>query len=199
MRPHVLYFTYMHAPPRSSSTNFRLEEQLAKTNLAAENSRGARTLTPKRGRSPSRSPDHNRNNRFSASRTTRRSRERRPQAISPQRDTKRRRTNKSMTEAQQSFQSGARGTEALSACTICLGRHPHDVYNCSATNLWDGTPARCQKNDKGRLINPTGNIICSDWQKPNSCAATTHDSRHECSGCGKQTHGAQRCPRAQKA
>lgn len=98
----------------------------------------------------------------------------------------------------QSFRTGASQSNALAACTLCLGRHRHDISACTATTLWDGSPARCRRNEKGRLVNPNGFVICNDWQRPNGCSETTHDSRHECSGCGKPDHGAQRCPRAQK-
>jgi hypothetical protein len=48
-------------------------------------------------------------------------------------------------------------------------------------------------------LNPAGTVLCSDWQRVLGCSVTTHDSKHECSGCGKPTHGAQKCPRAQEA
>lgn len=96
-----------------------------------------------------------------------------------------------------SFQAGTSSTP-LSACAICLGRHRHDVYKCSADALWDASKARCRRNDNGRLVNPNGITICSDWQRIAGCASTAHDSRHECSGCGKSDHGAQTCPRGQK-
>ena len=193
-----------HFAPRVWLT-FRLEEQLAKTTLAAENARGPRAYGSKRGRSPSLSPEsRGRQNRQYTNRSTRRGRRspstaRQPKSDSPPRDTKRRRTMKSTADTQQSFRAGAGGNGVLSACTICLGRHPHDVYNCTSATLWDSSPARCQRNGQGRLVNPAGSILCSDWQRPNGCPSTSHDSRHECSGCGKQTHGAQNCPRAQKA
>ncbi|KAF8154173.1 hypothetical protein B0H34DRAFT_662306, partial [Crassisporium funariophilum] len=115
----------------------------------------------------------------------------------PPRETKKRR----LIEAAPSFfQPGAATTSALSACTICLGRNPHNVFSCSAETLWDGvTPAHCSKNDKGRLLNPAGTTLCSDWQRKAGCSSSSHDSKHECSGCGKPTHGAQTCPRGQKA
>ena len=98
------------------------------------------------------------------------------------------------------FRSGAASSTTLSACTICLGRHPHSIRTCEATTLWDGkTPTHCHKNSAGHPVNPKGTVLCSDWQRPNSCSSTTHDSKHECSGCGKSDHGAQRCPRADKA
>ncbi|TEB23453.1 hypothetical protein FA13DRAFT_1571991, partial [Coprinellus micaceus] len=49
-----------------------------------------------------------------------------------------------------------------------------------------------------RLQDPNGKILCFDWQRAVGCKSTTHDSKHECSGCGEKDHGAQKCPRAQK-
>ncbi|KAF6763338.1 hypothetical protein DFP72DRAFT_801537, partial [Ephemerocybe angulata] len=86
-----------------------------------------------------------------------------------------------------------------SACTLCLGRFPHNVYTCTSKTLWDGSPARCRKNEKNRLQDPTGKILCSNWQTENGCSDSTHDDKHECSGCGKKDHGAQGCPRGEKA
>ena len=178
---------------------------MAKATLVTDSTRGSRAHGSKRGRSPSPSPEpRGQSGRHHTSRPARRgrhspNRSNRDRLSPPPRDTKRRRTTKSTSDTQQSFQTGAAGNGALSACTICLGRHPHDIFNCASATLWDGTPTRCQKNSQGRLVNPAGAILCSDWQRPNGCSSTTHDSRHECSGCGKPAHGAQSCPRAQKA
>ncbi|TEB24861.1 hypothetical protein FA13DRAFT_1638192, partial [Coprinellus micaceus] len=85
-------------------------------------------------------------------------------------------------------------------CTICLGRHRHDIFQCSSKLLWDGTtPAYSRKVDNGHPQDPNGKVLCSDWQRPSGCKSTTHDTKHECSGCGEKDHGAQTCPRAQKA
>lgn len=190
---------------RRTTGVLRLEEQMAKTNLVSDSPRTSRAQGTKRGRSRSSSPEpRGQSSRHRANRSARR-RHHSPEAqrqnrlSPPPKDAKRRRTAKSASDAQQSFQTGAAGDGALSACTICLGRHPHDVFKCASCSLWDGTPARCQKNAQGRIVNPAGNILCSDWQRPNGCSSSAHDSRHECSGCGKPTHGAQNCPRAQKA
>ena len=178
---------------------------MAKATLATDNTRGSRAHGSKRGRSPSPSPEpRGQSGRHHTSRPARRgrhspNRSNRDRLSPPPRDTKRRRTIKSTSDTQQSFQTGAAGNGALSACTICLGRHPHNIFNCVSATLWDGTPAHCQKNSQGQLVNPAGGILCSNWQRPNGCSATTHDSRHECSRCGKPAHGAQSCPRAQKA
>ena len=204
-------FTYAYCLPLHTLlrspylADTRLEEQLSKATLGADNTRSSRTHGQKCGRSSLPSPEpRGRLNRHLANRSARQaccspSPARHSRQASPHRDTKRRRTAKPGAEPQQFFQAGAVGNGALSACTICLGHRPHDVYNCASTTLWDGAPACCQKNGQGCLVNPAGNILCSNWQWPNGCPATTHDSRHECSGCGKLTHGAQGCPRAQKA
>ena len=98
----------------------------------------------------------------------------------------------------QVFRTGA-ASSTLPACTICLGRFPHSVFNCKATTLWDkSTPAYCYKNQSGRLVNSKGSVLCSDWQRLTGCDISSHGSRHECSGCGKHDHGAQECPQAEK-
>ena len=96
------------------------------------------------------------------------------------------------------FQPGA-AAPALSACTLCLGRHRHDIARCNAVQFWDHSAARCRRNEGGRLVNPSGTTLCSDWQLPRGCANSSHPDRHECSGCGNKAHGAQSCPRSQKA
>lgn len=83
-------------------------------------------------------------------------------------------------------------------CALCLAIDPHDSRKCRSENLWDGSKARCRKNDEGRLITPAGTTLCSDWNSRRGCTTSTHEQRHECSGCGNKEHGAQRCPRAQK-
>lgn len=95
------------------------------------------------------------------------------------------------------FPSGA-SPQAASACAVCLGRRPHNVARCSPDTLWDGTKARCRRDRQGRIINPGGQAVCFDWQRPNGCQSNSPSHIHECSGCGKGTHGAQECPQAQK-
>jgi hypothetical protein len=97
----------------------------------------------------------------------------------------------------QVFREGA-SSQSRATCAICLGNGPHNVTKCSLDNFWDGTKARCRRNEDGRIINPSGQTLCIDWQRPKGCTARDHDHRHECSGCGRQDHGAQHCPRAQK-
>jgi hypothetical protein len=96
---------------------------------------------------------------------------------------------------QHSFQHGA---GSKSACALCLGRDACDILKCQSGTFWDGSKARCRKNDQGRLVSPTGNILCFNWNTRRGCVAQGHDDRHECSGCGNKDHGAQECPRAQK-
>ena len=95
------------------------------------------------------------------------------------------------------FCTGA-STRVPSTCAICLGRYRHEIHRCSSDTLWSGEKARCRRNEQGRLVNPGGTIVCSDWQRPSSCINLAASHCHECSGCGKNDHGAQDCPRTQK-
>jgi hypothetical protein len=88
--------------------------------------------------------------------------------------------------------------QGLPACALCLATDPHDTRKCRSETLWDGSKARCRKNDEGRLISPAGTQLCSDWNNRRGCSSNSHEQRHECSGCGNKDHGAQGCPRAQK-
>ncbi|KAJ6518999.1 hypothetical protein C8R45DRAFT_775615, partial [Mycena sanguinolenta] len=89
-------------------------------------------------------------------------------------------------------------SDGLSACAVCLGRHRHNVRECSSSKLWNGTtPARTKRNNDGRLINGRGDVICLQWQRAKGCESN-HASRHECSGCGSPNHGTQKCHLAQK-
>ena len=85
------------------------------------------------------------------------------------------------------------------ACAICLGRHEHDFGKCEARRLWDGSAGTARKGEGGKLTSTSGLPLCFDWQLPTGCQSTYHSDRHRCSGCGKASHGAQTCPRAQKA
>ena len=84
-------------------------------------------------------------------------------------------------------------------CAVCLGRHEHDFGKCEARRLWDGSAGTARKGEGGKLISTSGLPLCFDWQLPAGCQSTYHSDRHRCSGCGKASHGAQTCPRAQKA
>ncbi|KAJ6568000.1 hypothetical protein DFH09DRAFT_918220 [Mycena vulgaris] len=97
-----------------------------------------------------------------------------------------------------SFRQGARASDGVAPCAVCLGRYRDNVGQCNATVLWNGsTASRARRNAKGHLINPNDDIICLFWQKSSSCNLN-HSSRHECSGCGSPAHGAQACSLAQK-
>ena len=87
--------------------------------------------------------------------------------------------------------------DRLSACPICLGRHPHRTASCQATETWDGKKAICSRTTQGRILNERGTVICSDWQRPNRCTDTSGKHIHECSGCKSREHGADSCPLAQ--
>ena len=91
-------------------------------------------------------------------------------------------------------------TRGLSTCAICLSHNPHDVAQCDASLLWDGhTPVFARKGDKGAKLRTasTGDTLCLDWNLPRSCNSGSHISRHRCSGCGNNDHGAQSCRLAQ--
>ena len=118
------------------------------------------------------------------------------QQSTPTRDHKKRRTSDDQDDLK-GFRQGA-AISPLSACTLCLGRQPHDIANCSATALWDGSELYCTWNEDRRLVDPKRNVLCSDWQRRNGCTSTQHNRRHLCSGCGANNHGAQNCPRAEK-
>ena len=99
-------------------------------------------------------------------------------------------------EQDQFFRSGADPRGAV--CATCLGRHEHPFGKCTAHKLWNGAVAGAKKNGYGRLVGEDGLAICYDWQLPSGCQSTSHNERHKCSGCGKTSHGAQNCPRAEK-
>ncbi|KAH8976764.1 hypothetical protein EDB86DRAFT_2820336 [Lactarius hatsudake] len=83
-------------------------------------------------------------------------------------------------------------------CAACLGRHDHTFAKCEGHKLWDGSTGAVRK-DQGKLVGTDGLPVCFDWQVPKGCASASHPERHKCSGCGKSDHGAQTCPRAEKA
>ncbi|KAF8878339.1 hypothetical protein BD779DRAFT_1411402, partial [Infundibulicybe gibba] len=89
------------------------------------------------------------------------------------------------------------GSRNRSACALCLGRSPHATGSCRLANIWSGEPARCYRGDGNRIYNPSRVSLCLRWQLNCGCSDTTHDSTHECSGCGARAHGAQLCPLAE--
>ena len=169
----------------------RLQEQLDKPSVNMSE-RPIKLWTPP-GRTEGRNHPNSANHRRRSPSPSERQR-----VVSPTRDEKCRRTSY---KPEKFFQLGGAelSSSTLSACTICLGRHRHDIFTCASSTLWDKSTTHCYRNSDGCLVNPQGNILCSNWQRPNSCNSTTHYSRHECSGCGKKDHGAQRCPWGQKA
>ncbi|KAH9062379.1 hypothetical protein EDB87DRAFT_1559208, partial [Lactarius vividus] len=84
-------------------------------------------------------------------------------------------------------------------CAIFLRRHEHTFAKCRAEKLWDGSANASRKNEQGRLVAADGLPLCFDWQVSRGCASASHSERHRCSSCGKSDHGAQVCPRAEKA
>ncbi|KAJ7336108.1 hypothetical protein DFH08DRAFT_706444, partial [Mycena albidolilacea] len=94
------------------------------------------------------------------------------------------------------FQNGA-DRHSLAVCANCLGRH--EFRSCLGGPLWDGGRAHCTRNKKGRLINPAGAELCSDFQQPEGCSSRGHDDKHECCGCGSKGRGLQKCARTERA
>ncbi|KAF8164713.1 hypothetical protein B0H34DRAFT_643944, partial [Crassisporium funariophilum] len=84
------------------------------------------------------------------------------------------------TSKQTFFQSGA-DSKSPSVCALCLGQDPHNVFKCQSEVLWDGSKARCRRNDQGRLVSPTGCTLCSDWNTRRGCTMSGHEQCHECS------------------
>ncbi|KAJ7079875.1 hypothetical protein C8R43DRAFT_865417, partial [Mycena crocata] len=84
-------------------------------------------------------------------------------------------------------------TDRSIVCVICLGTHP-DVARCRSTSQWNGSPARCSRDQSGRLINNRGINICLNFQLARGCQGRTGQKHiHECSGCGNRDHGASSC------
>jgi hypothetical protein len=96
------------------------------------------------------------------------------------------------------FQKGAAGQSAA-ACAICLGRQEHDYAKCVKEKLWDGTTnSYATRGEDRKLTSVTGNSLCFQWQLTKGCSKSTHLEKHRCSGCGSSSHGAQKCPRAER-
>ncbi|KAG1730263.1 uncharacterized protein EDB91DRAFT_1059595 [Suillus paluster] len=87
----------------------------------------------------------------------------------------------------------------LPCCAVCLGRNPHHTVECIATQTWDKQFETVSERIHKGLWTKDGKQICTAWQRDEGCTTPKHDARHVCSGCGAATHGAQKCPRAQKA
>ncbi|KDQ62029.1 hypothetical protein JAAARDRAFT_54071 [Jaapia argillacea MUCL 33604] len=96
------------------------------------------------------------------------------------------------------FRSGT-GRSGHSACAVCLGRHTHAIVECNAERVWNSAHPTISQHINKDLQLRNGKPICIDWQRMSGCSSSRHDARHICSGCGQATHGAQNCPRAEKA
>ncbi|KAG1867123.1 hypothetical protein C8R48DRAFT_704315 [Suillus tomentosus] len=86
----------------------------------------------------------------------------------------------------------------LPCCAVCLGRHPHRTVECAATQTWDKCFDTFSERIRKGLWTKDGKQVCTGWQREEGCSTPKHDAHHVCSGCGANTHGAQKCPRAQK-
>ena len=164
------------APPLSTKRNGnRRHDRHAHTRSASPTQAGS-----SRGRYRSRSPPAREN------------------GFTPRRGETRTRNNGKRGKGDQGqfFRSGADSRGGV--CATCLGRHEHTFGKCEARKLWNGAAAGARKVGIGRLVGEDGLPICYDWQLPPGCQSTLHNERHKCSGCGKSSHGAQNCPRAEK-
>jgi hypothetical protein len=90
-------------------------------------------------------------------------------------------------------------TGPLPCCTVCLGRNPHRTVKCTTVQTWDKQFKTFSEQIRKGLWTKDGKQICTAWQRDEGCTTPKHDVRDVCSGCGATTHGAQKCPRAQKA
>ena len=87
----------------------------------------------------------------------------------------------------------------MSTCPKCLGTHEvrPDCPPCNVSSLWDNSaPAHCKRDQQGRLLNKSRQILCWDFQQPCGCSGKGHN--HKCLGCGDANHGAQECPLRQR-
>lgn len=165
---------------------FQREQEIHHSNQASgsnHHSSNSRSHTRGGRNSKARSPSG-----YSRRDNANRSRSRSPVRSQPQDQTRPR----SPRDRNHSFRSGD-SSKPLSACLICLGRHKHQVGSCNARTLWDGkTEARCRREGNSKqILNPTGKVLCGDWQRESGCVGSNHN--HECSGCGQLSHGAQKC------
>ena len=99
------------------------------------------------------------------------------------------------------FNTSHTNSFVLPVCAVCLGRHKHSmpVVQCPATRTWDNKfNTYCERVNKALKTREGGVTLCSLWQHDCSCRER-HDYMHTCSRCGASTHGASRCPHAEKA
>ncbi|KAG2147962.1 hypothetical protein DEU56DRAFT_730453 [Suillus clintonianus] len=90
-------------------------------------------------------------------------------------------------------------SDSLPCCAACLGRNPHRTIECTAMHTWDRQHKTFAERICKALWFKEGKQLCTAWQRDEGCAMPKHDLRHYCSDCRATTHGAQKCPRAQKA
>ncbi|KIK77298.1 hypothetical protein PAXRUDRAFT_167326 [Paxillus rubicundulus Ve08.2h10] len=100
---------------------------------------------------------------------------------------------------QQTFRPSRSPDDILPICAVCLGCQPHPVIECRAAHTWDSCFDTFSERIRKALWTKYGKQLCSKWQRDDGCVESTHNVRHLCSGCGAATHGAHRCPCAQKA
>jgi hypothetical protein len=93
----------------------------------------------------------------------------------------------------------ATGEHAMkSVCPKCLGCNPHCILKCNSPTLWNG--GKCYitaRTSEGHLIDPKGEVLCMDLQRPNGCSLVYCSANHQYSRCGFSTHGTQACNLAQ--
>ncbi|KAG1720825.1 uncharacterized protein EDB91DRAFT_1064673 [Suillus paluster] len=87
----------------------------------------------------------------------------------------------------------------LPCCAVCLGHNPHRTIECVATHTRDKQHESFMERIRKGLWTKDRKQLCTAWQREEGCMVPCHDARHICSGCGASSHGAQKCPRAQKA
>ncbi|KAI0075049.1 hypothetical protein K474DRAFT_1566137, partial [Panus rudis PR-1116 ss-1] len=68
-------------------------------------------------------------------------------------------------------------------CAICAAsKHSKTpIHRCRAELMWNGQKARCKRSSEGRIVNPEGEVLCTDWQRPKGCPSHNPSHRHECS------------------
>ncbi|KAK7693970.1 hypothetical protein QCA50_003545 [Cerrena zonata] len=77
-------------------------------------------------------------------------------------------------------------------CILCLSLDPHNKVKCARYTLANGDKTWCHRDERGRIVNPQGNVICIEHNR-RGCNSTDPKHYHECSGCGSTSHGAQSC------
>ncbi|KAK7693666.1 hypothetical protein QCA50_003236 [Cerrena zonata] len=83
-------------------------------------------------------------------------------------------------------------TESTWICILCLSLDPHNKVKCVRTTLANGDKTWCHRDDRGRIVDPYGNVVCIEFNRK-GCPSTDTRHHHECSGCGSTSHGAQSC------